>query len=143
MKQSRFKDISQALQRVDDLKDVADQVDIQGGFRQQIPKSMELERADTLGNVISKLKAKGGAVTRLANSPIAKKAALALGGPAAMALSTASDALASEDVGAGSDQIDDLQNEEALTNIPHENFADPEIREQARRWQKIKKAMER
>lgn len=86
--------------------------------------------------------AAGKAARAMAASPIAKKAALALGGPAAMALSTASDAMASEDVGLGSDQVDQLQNEEALMNIPHENFADSDVSEQARRWQKIRRLME-
>lgn len=44
----------------------------------------------------------------------------------------------SEELGRGSDLVDPLQNEEAIMNVAPENFADREVSEQARRFQKMR-----
>jgi hypothetical protein len=135
----KYKDLSQGMVRTEDLANLPDQIDMQGGYRKKVMSNVD--PAETLSDVISKIKSKGGSVARLANSPLTKKLMMGLAGPAGVALSTAQDAMASEDLGAGSDLVDPLQNEEALMNIPSENFADPAVSEQARRWQKIRGLM--
>lgn len=143
MKFKRIKNLANGMVEAPDLASVPDQIEMLGGERVQLIDHRAKDTAETLSDVIAKMRAKGNAVGKLVSSPVGKRAALALGGPAMMALSTAQDAMASEDVGLGSDQVDNLQNEEALMNVPHENFADPEVSEQARRWQKIRGIMEK
>jgi hypothetical protein len=129
------KDISKGLLRVDSLKDVADQIETQGGTRVRMQDHLG-SRAGTLSDVINKIKSKGGSVSKLVNNPMAKKAALGVMGPVGLALGTAQDVMASDDANVGADEP--YLQEEALLESPYENFADPEISEQARRYQKIR-----
>lgn len=136
------KDISQALIKPGSLKEVPSQIEMQGGSRVQLKDHInDPSRAGTLSEVIEKLKSKGGSVAKMVNNPMTKKAAIALAGPAGMALNAA-DAMASvEGVGEGSDMVDPYMQEEALLENAPENFADPAVSEQARRWQKIRGIM--
>lgn len=110
-------------------------------------KSKLKSTADDVGRVIGEIAPAIDDVAKVAgkvaSSPIAKKAGLALASPLAAAAMTAQDAMASEDVGAGSDKVDQYMQEEALLENSPENFADKDVAEQARRWQKTKSLMER
>lgn len=133
------KDISQGLLKAEQLKDVADQIESQGGYRQQVfDHKNNPSRASTLSEVMQKLREKGGSIAHFANNPVVKKAGIALAGPVGLALNTA-DALASvEEVGQGSDEIGGYPMEEALLEQPYENFADKDVSDRARRFQKIR-----
>lgn len=136
------KDIADAMIRQGSLKDVPSQIEMQGGSRVQLRDHInEPSRAGTLSEIFDKIRSKGGSVTKMVNNPVAKKAAIALAGPAGLALNAA-DAMASvEGVGEGSDVVDPYMQEEALLENEPQNFADPEVAEQARRWQKIRGLM--
>jgi hypothetical protein len=125
-----------------DLKELPNIIEEGGGARVQLRDHInDPARASTLSEVIEKLRQKGGTVAKMVNNPVAKKAMLGLAGPAGIALNAA-DAMASVDeVGQGSDQVDPYMNEEALLENEPQNFADPEVSEQARRWQKIRSLM--
>lgn len=137
------RDISQAMVKPGSLKDVPSQIEMQGGSRVQLRDHInEPMRAGTLSDLINKIKSKGGTVAKFANNPAVKKGAIALAGPAGLALNAA-DAMASVDeIGQGSDEVDPFMMEEALLENEPQNFADPEVSEQARRWQKIRGILE-
>lgn len=105
-------------------------------------KSKLKSTADDIGSAVSKAAPIVDDVAETAGKilkgPMGKKLALGAMGPVGAALGTAQDAMASEDVGAGSDIVDPYMAEEALLENAPENFADKDVSDQARRWQKIK-----
>jgi hypothetical protein len=136
------KDISKGLIRQEEIAKIPDQIESQGGYREQVfDHKNNPSRAGTLSELMQKLREKGGSITKVVNNPVAKKAAIALTGPVGVALNAA-DALASVDeVGQGSDEIGGYPMEEALLEQPYENFADKDVSDQARRFQKIRSLM--
>jgi hypothetical protein len=143
MNNKKFKDTTKMMVQAENLADVADRVDALGGYRKQIADHInQPSRASSLSEVIAKLKNKGGSVAKLVNSPVTKKLGMALAGPVGLGLSTAQDVLASDEANLGSDQVGQFPMEEALLEQPYENFADKDVSEQARRFQKIRALLE-
>lgn len=133
-------DMSSGMLPAMDLKSVADQIEMQGGSRQQLTNHIG-DRAETLSDVIAKLRSKGGSVGKMIGGQGAKKGLAALAGPVGIGLSMAQDAMASEDANVGSDEVGEYPMEEALLEQPYENFADKDVSDQARRFQKIRSLM--
>jgi hypothetical protein len=108
-------DVSRAMVKQDDLSKIADQIEYQGGYRENIGNYTD--RAESLSDVLRKIKEKGGAVSKMVSGTgkIGKKlGALALGpiGGAAMAAYDALDteALAdSTDGGLDPEQMADVK----------------------------------
>lgn len=126
------------------LKEVPDAIELQGGSRVQLMDHInDPSRAGTLSEVIAKLKAKGGSVAKMVNNPMAKKGMAVLGGPVLGAAMTAQDALASEDVGLGSDIVDPMQmQEDYRMSAPEEQLDETQLTpEEVHRWSKIRGMM--
>lgn len=126
------------------LQDIPEIIEKLGGSRVQLKDHInDPSRAATLSEVLEKIRNKGGSVAKMVNNPIAKKTAAVLGGPVVGGLMTAQDALASEDVGLGSDQFDpSMMTEDYRQDAPEEQLDESNMSpEEAMRWQKIKALM--
>lgn len=106
-------------------------------------KSSADDAGKMLGKAVPVLDDVAETTGKILKGPMGKKLALGAMGPIGAALGTAQDAMASEDVGAGSDKVDQYMQEEALLENAPENFADKDVSEQARRWQKIRSITDR
>lgn len=146
-------DLSQLANKTQDRADIIKDTTLSDGFK----KSLPIEKIDNSIQKISKpadimdkvaafranraAKKLAGEAGSVLGGGVAKKLGLAALGPVGMMLGTAEDVMASDDANVGSDEP--YLKEEVLLEQPYENFADPEVSEQARRYQKIRNMLGR
>lgn len=146
-------DLSNLANKTQDRADIIKDKTLSQGFKKALPiekidnSAQKIVKHSDVLDKVAKFRADraakklAGEAAGVLGGGVAKKLGLAALGPVGMMMGAAEDAMASEDANVGSDEP--YLKEEALLNNPYENFADPEVSEQARRYQKIRSMLGR